>query len=223
MTNKKLPKAVIFDWDNTLVDTWPLIQNAIDETMIKMGKEPWGLQKVKSNVRNSMRESFPAIFGENWEKAGEIYRNNYHSNNLNIQFLPDALALVNKLAELNITQIIISNKIGNTLRKEVDHLGIRDKFFAVIGSQDAQYDKPSKEPVELALEGSDLDPKNDLIWFVGDTIVDLECALNTACQPVLYGSGENISKNFIEKNKESPQKPLLHFHTHQQILDYLAR
>ena len=23
------PKAVIFDWDNTLVDTWPLIHQAI--------------------------------------------------------------------------------------------------------------------------------------------------------------------------------------------------
>ena len=27
------PKAVIFDWDNTLVDTWPLIHEAIDKTM----------------------------------------------------------------------------------------------------------------------------------------------------------------------------------------------
>jgi phosphoglycolate phosphatase len=34
----KKPKAIIFDWDNTLVDTWPLIQTAIDTTMVQMGK-----------------------------------------------------------------------------------------------------------------------------------------------------------------------------------------
>lgn len=37
------PKAIIFDWDNTLVDSWPVIQHAIDHTMVEMGKEPWGL------------------------------------------------------------------------------------------------------------------------------------------------------------------------------------
>ncbi len=57
------PKAVIFDWDNTLVDTWPLIQAAIDATMRATGREEWGLEKVRNNVHKSMRESFPKIFG----------------------------------------------------------------------------------------------------------------------------------------------------------------
>jgi phosphoglycolate phosphatase len=224
MNNKLIPQAVIFDWDNTLVDTWPLIQRAIDDTMVKMGREPWGLEKVKNNVHNSMRESFPAIFGNQWQDAGEIYRQHYHSNNLtSLAFLPGAIELLNKLEQMKIMQLIISNKIGNTLRKEVDFLGIKDKFFAVIGSQDALADKPSKEPVDLALEGSDLDPKNDLIWFIGDSIVDLECAHNSSCQPVLYGSGENIAKNFLDHSKKLKDKPLLHFHNHQDILAYLTR
>jgi phosphoglycolate phosphatase len=190
------PKAVIFDWDNTLVDTWPLIQTAIDTTMKAMGREPWGLEKVRDNVHKSMRESFPEIFGSDWEKAGEIYKNTYRSIHLDqIQLLPGAMDLINKLEEQGILQFIVSNKIGSTLRKEAAKIGVDKKFFALIGAGDANVDKPSKEPVELALMGSGLDVQKDEIWFIGDTIADVDCAYNSNCRPIVYGhSSHQVSK-----------------------------
>ena len=221
MTNSQLPKAVIFDWDNTLVDTWSLIQDAIDKTMTKMGQEPWGLEKVKNNVSKSMRESFPAIFGYNWQKAGEIYKNQYHANNLkNLVFLEGAQELIEYLYQKKIILFIVSNKIGTTLRKEAESLGVKDKFFSIVGATDAAYDKPDKAPVELALQDSDLNPQKDLIWFIGDTIVDIECAYNSDCKPVLYGNGESISENFIKQINEEKSQSLLKFSNHQEILKY---
>jgi len=195
------PKAVIFDWDNTLVDTWPLIQNAIDKAMVKMGREPWGLQKVRDNVHKSMRESFPEIFGDNWQEAGEIYINTYRSTNLKqIQLLPNALRLIKKLEEKGILQFVVSNKIGVTLRKEAASLEVDKNFFALIGANDSYRDKPSKDPVDLALLGSDLDPSKDVIWFVGDTIADVECAYNSGCLPIVFSDlKENISKTMSAK------------------------
>lgn len=195
------PKAVIFDWDNTLVDTWPLIQSAIDKTMVDMGREPWGLEKVRDNVHKSMRESFPQIFGDDWQKAGEIYKDSYRSTHLDkIRLLPGALKLIEGIESKGILQFVVSNKIGVTLRKEAARIGIDQKFFALIGATDASYDKPSREPVELALLGSDLDPKKDEIWFVGDTIADIECAYNSGCRPIVYGHSDNqISKTISEK------------------------
>jgi phosphoglycolate phosphatase len=35
------PKAILFDWDNTLADTWPTIHQAMSETFAAMGQEPW--------------------------------------------------------------------------------------------------------------------------------------------------------------------------------------
>ena len=190
------PKAVIFDWDNTLVDTWPLIQTAIDTTMIHMGREPWGLQKVRDNVHKSMRESFPEIFGDKWQVAGEVYTSTYRSLHLEkIQLLPNALELINHLEKNQILQFVVSNKIGATLRKEVAKIGVDKKFFALIGAGDAAQDKPSRDPVELALLGSDLDAKKDEIWFVGDTITDVECAYNSGCRAIVYGhSSDQVSK-----------------------------
>ena len=50
------------------------------------------------------------------------------------------------------------------------------------------------EPVLLALEGSGIAP-GDSVWFVGDTDIDMTCAAQTGCVPVLLradppGDGE---------------------------------
>ncbi len=197
LKNLKKPKAIIFDWDNTLVDTWPLIQTAINNTMNKMGKDNWDLEKVKNTVHKSMRDSFPEIFGDNWQQAGEIYRNSYHAINIDkIQLLPNSLNLIKKISELGIMQFIISNKIGSTLRKEVKKLQIDKLFFSIVGSQDANFDKPDKSVVDFAVLGSEIDLSKDEIWFIGDTISDIECAHNANCTPIIYGHSNNqISKS----------------------------
>jgi phosphoglycolate phosphatase len=124
----KKPKGIIFDWDNTLVDTWPLIQSSIYQTLISMNLEPWVLDKVRNNVHKSMRESFPEIFGNNWQEAGEIYKHSYRSIHLtNLEFLPNALNLINFLHQKKILQFVVSNKIGNTLRKEAQKLEVDRK------------------------------------------------------------------------------------------------
>jgi phosphoglycolate phosphatase len=213
--NLTKPKAIIFDWDNTLVDTWPLIAEAIDTTMIAMNKEPWGLKKVRDNVHKSMRESFPEIFGDDWQKAGEIYKKTYRSINLSkIEFLPDSLELIKKIHQANIPQFIVSNKIGETLRAEAKKLQIDDYFFSLIGAHDADFDKPSKAPVELALIGGGIDLKNDEIWFIGDTITDLDCAINCGVKPIIYGFRDEENKEQISQtiSEEIMAKKILNDH-----------
>ena len=34
----RLPQAALFDWDNTLVDTWPVIHEAMNTTLSAMGR-----------------------------------------------------------------------------------------------------------------------------------------------------------------------------------------
>ena len=49
--NLRKPDAIIYDWDNTLVDTWPLIKNAINQTMRSLNREEWSLEKVRDSVQ----------------------------------------------------------------------------------------------------------------------------------------------------------------------------
>ncbi len=54
------PKAVIFDWDDTLVDGWPAIHEATNDTLTTFGLEPWTYEQTRANVRRSMRDIFTA-------------------------------------------------------------------------------------------------------------------------------------------------------------------
>lgn len=219
------PKAIIFDWDNTLVDSWPVIQYAIDHTMVKMGRQPWGLQKVKDNIHKSMRESFPQLFGDNWQQAGEIYKEAYRGVHMEkIALLPYASELINMASQKGIIQFVVSNKMGPTLRKEAQKLGVDKKFFSLVGAGDAVADKPSRHPVELALIGSEIDPKKDDVWFIGDTITDIECAYQSNCKPIVYGlKGRSVSQTIPASymSSDNQQGIIPVYFNHRELISLL--
>lgn len=219
------PRAIIYDWDNTLVDSWPLIQRSIDETLIEMGHEPWGLEKVKGSIHQSMRESFPQLFGDKWVEAGKFYKESYLKYHLEIAFLEGAKELIKTVNESGIMQFVISNKMGPTLRQECQELKVDDLFFAIIGAHDANNDKPSRDPVDLALMGSDLDPKNDVIWFIGDTIADISCALNSGCVPIIFSSDKGKISHSIPQDLIAEHNIVSYFDHNElaQIIRSFAR
>ena len=194
------PHAIIFDWDNTLVNTWPIIHTALNATFTEMGKPLWTFDMTKARVRKSMRDSFPEIFGEHWKKAGEVYQAHYRANHLTrLEALPDAETLLKAVKAAGLYCVVVSNKKGGNLRQEVTHLGWDHYFYKVIGSDDAAKDKPFREPVELAFAGSEhLLGAN--AWFVGDSDIDLECAKNTGCTAILYGPTPKEQGDFTDSH-----------------------
>jgi phosphoglycolate phosphatase len=190
--------------------------------MEQMGRDLWSLDRVKTDVFRSMRESFPELFGDQWQRAGEIYKTSYRSQHLeDMQFLPGAVELIDFAYQQRIRLFIISNKIGDILRMEVENLGIADKFYSIVGSGDTEFDKPSKVPVDFALKGSGINPENDLVWFIGDAITDIECAIRSSCQPILYGEGRNVPKDLIRNKIAEEDKQMLCFNSHTEVLERL--
>src|SRR5205085_10769798 len=67
------PRAILFDWDNTLVDSWGTIHEARNFVLAAMGHELRTLADTRRSARLSLRDDFPTIFGERWEEARTIY------------------------------------------------------------------------------------------------------------------------------------------------------
>ena len=214
------PHAIIFDWDNTLVDTWPVIHHAMVQTFNDMGHVPWTLDETRERVRRSMRDAFPELFGDRWEEAGRKYQQYYLASHLSaLSPLPQALDVLKTIKAAGIHCVVVSNKKGPTLRKEVANIGWSEYFNTIVGADDAAHDKPHKDPVLLAFDKTGIEPSPN-VWFVGDSDVDLECALNTGCTAILYG----------ESAKDHPAYTATHFHNqpyhahvyhHDEMLDLL--
>lgn len=180
-----LPRAVLLDWDNTLVDTWPVIHDAMNATFAAMDRPLWTYDETRRNVRRSMRETFPEMFGEKWQAARDVFYRRFRSIHLDkLKICPGAEELLGALSGRGLYLGVVSNKRGEHLRREAAHLGWERYFGRLVGATDAARDKPAPEVVELALSGSDIGAGGD-VWFVGDTGIDLECAYKSGCVPVL--------------------------------------
>ena len=179
------PRAVLFDWDNTLVDTWSTIHEAINATFTAFGLETWTYEETRQRVRRSLRDSFPAIFGARWEEASKFFYDRFAAIHLEgLRPRSGAAEMLGQLKDAGLYLGIVSNKSGAYLRAEVAHLAWDGYFGRVVGAFDADQDKPAPEPVEMALAGSGI-RRGAEVWFAGDTEVDLECAHNAGCVPVL--------------------------------------
>ncbi|OIQ85319.1 phosphoglycolate phosphatase [mine drainage metagenome] len=179
------PRAVIFDWDNTLVDSWGCILAAMNATLRAMGQEEWSLEDAKGRVARSLRDSFPELFGERWQQARDVFYAAFEAIHIeHLAPLPGIEAMLRDLAGQGVLLAVVSNKNGAYLRQEAEHLGWNGLFHRLVGAADADADKPAPAPVGLALAGSGIAPGPD-VWFCGDAEVDMHCARNTGCIPVL--------------------------------------
>jgi len=179
------PRAILFDWDNTLVDSWPIILDALNITFVAFDLPPWTMDEARVRVRKSMRDSFPELFGEKWRDAGELFYEHYAAIHVErLRPLPGAEAMLQTFTDADIHLGVVSNKNGGFLRLEASHLGW-DRFFgALVGALDAEQDKPDPKPVTLALGPSGI-KSGPAVWFVGDADIDLECAHNAGLTPIL--------------------------------------
>jgi phosphoglycolate phosphatase len=210
------PQAILFDFDNTLADTWPLIHQALSECFVAMGRVPWTLEQTKADIHRSMKDYFPSLFGGDWQEAQTIYRANYRRHRLvHLNPLPRAEELLQLLTGHDDVYVaLVSNKPGHSLREDVEHLQWERYFTKVIGSSDAEEDKPSVMPVVMALDGSGVELE-DHIWFVGDSITDMECAHNAKLCPILYGEIPRDSRIYTDF------PPTLHIKDHHELIKIL--
>src|SRR3546814_3682656 len=112
------PSAILFDWDNTLVDSWAVIHHAMTATFEALGERPWTLEETRRNVRQSARDAFPALFGARADQATAVFYRTYEADHLDrLQPLPGAEAMLQALAGAgDLTLGVVSNKRGPLLR-----------------------------------------------------------------------------------------------------------
>lgn len=216
MVERLLPRAILFDWDNTLVESWGVIHDAMNLTLDAMGHAAWTREETEARVRASLRDSFPTLFGARWQEAERIFYNSFSAIHLkHLRALPGAEEMLAHLAAVDGLYLgVISNKRGEYLRREAAHLGWTRYFGALAGAGDAARDKPAIEHVQLAL--GDLARGVD-VWLVGDADIDLKCACNAGCTPVLMRSAAPADGEF------AGHEPALYFPDCAGLLAYLRQ
>ena len=114
-------------------------------------KPLWTVEDTKNRVRVALKESFPVMFGDQWERARDIFYERFRGDHLeHVTVMPGAAEAL--LASGAWPRGVVSNKAGKFLRAEVRQLQWTAHFGAVVGAGDARADKPDPAPILMALE-----------------------------------------------------------------------
>ena len=192
------PRAVLFDWDNTLVNTWPTIVECYHDTFTSLGMKPWTAEEVHVRAHGSLRDLFPKLFGSQASEAERVFYETFRRIHLErLEPLPGADTLLARCHDAGWYVAVVSNKVGDNLRTEMAHLGWQRWIVRAVGAKDARRDKPAPDPIYLALDGTGIAP-DESVWMVGDSLADLQCAHAAGCLPVLVGGEEQLAAPLLE-------------------------
>ncbi|MBQ9738379.1 MAG: HAD family hydrolase [Alphaproteobacteria bacterium] len=172
-----MSKVILWDWDNTLADTFGAIFAAQNDARVQYGMTPWTKEESKAAMNTSGRNLIKDVFGA--DKAAEVrayFLSRYAEHADALELKAGAKEILKTAKELGFVNILASNKAGPILRNEVSAMGVADYFDRLIGAEEAEEDKPSKIFTDTALAGIEA----DMIISIGDGKADIQMAHNYA-------------------------------------------
>ncbi|MDQ6999679.1 MAG: HAD family hydrolase [Mariprofundus sp.] len=167
-------KGVLLDMDGTIVDAFPPIIRALNQTFIEYGLPQMSAAEVKRHTGKGDC-SMKALFGDRREEAAarflEIHDEDYLEQ---IKPLAGAETLFQWLQHNRIPTAIVTSKSQMRAEAQLDALNWTKYFDVVIGKVDGRPEKPDPGPVLLACQQLDIDPQHTVM--VGDGIADMKSA-----------------------------------------------
>jgi phosphoglycolate phosphatase len=204
----KKPKVILFDWDNTLVETGPILRRTIYNRMDQLNLD----RELLTNYDKprTFKERLELAFGDIWQEIWKDCKKDYLKlleEEGGIKILPGVVELLNQIQQDKILMGVVSNKDKDLLMEEIIALNLEKFFQVIVGSGEAKDDKPTPFPVFLALERLEKSFGNlNLIlpydcWFVGDSDLDASCSLEANLLPVIINAKLVLARNFLQENK----------------------
>jgi pyrophosphatase PpaX len=168
-------RGVVFDLDNTLVDSIDSITKCADHVLRGMGKRGIDRATAEGAMGLTIFDLFALVEpelseGEKVQLFNE-YRRCYMDFIHETKILPHAREVLASAASRGLRLALVTTKSSGNARKVLKAFGIDGFFMAVVGFEDTKKHKPSPEPIFKALELLGLSGCEVLV--VGDTEMDI--------------------------------------------------
>jgi len=208
--------SVVFDLDGTLVDSSPDISAALNEAFAELGVRrltaPEVLEMLGGGPRVLVGKALDAVGFEADEQRldglVEAYTVAYRAHPVErTTFFADAAEAIPKLRALGLRLGVCTNKRTDIAERVLEHLGVRDLFGAVVGSDRASRPKPDAAHLLETLAELDAAPGECL--YVGDTEIDEQTAAAAGVGYAHVAWGRAVSGVRIELDAFADLLPLV--------------
>lgn len=185
-------RAVLFDFDGTLADSYQAITASVNHVRAEHGLSPLEEKEVRQHVGRGMpyllERTVPGVV-QSRDQA--IYREHHPSVMLTgTRLLPGAREALSAVHESGRRIGVCSNKPRAFTKELLEHLDIGQYVAAAFGPEDVARPKPAPDMLRAALAWLRVPAEQAL--YVGDMVVDIEtaCAAGVAVWVVPTGSDD---------------------------------
>lgn len=184
-------RAILFDLDGTLVDSYEALADAINATLTAHGIAPLQPGSVKSLVGEGVERLLEKVFaGPVPDGAQALFELSYDEACCRgSRLLEDVMETLDALESLGAGMAVCTNKPTNFSRKILEHLEIAKHLRAIVGPDLAGARKPDAQHVRYTLDALGTEPADAL--FVGDMPIDIAAARNSQMDVAVIATGSS--------------------------------
>ncbi|MDW8294840.1 MAG: HAD-IA family hydrolase [Aquificaceae bacterium] len=167
-------KAVLFDLDGTLIDSYRDIGIHLNRTLKDFGKPQIDIEGVRHLIGGGARELLRNFFTDGLlEEALEVFRGYYLAEPvIHTRPFKGIQEVLERAKDRGVRLAVVTNKMEELSRLILKELGLMDYFFLLVGGDTYSEKKPSPLPLLETLKVLGVSPREALM--VGDTETDLK-------------------------------------------------
>lgn len=177
----KQMKLFIWDFDGTLLDTYPNITGYLRRALLDFGHDvPQTeiLEKMMVNIPHAIRH-YEELHG--LPELRERY-NLYYAEEAaaQVEAFPLVREVLARIREIGAESYIFTNR-GDSIYAMLEKAGIRDEFREIVTSSDKHFVvKPAPDSIFYLMKKYGGTPENTVM--IGDRVCDLESGYNAGCR-----------------------------------------
>ncbi len=183
------PRVIVWDWDNTLVDSRPIVVAALHDVAKKYHLPPVTDRDVTDVIGTHMGRYWHENFDDNnREEALRYFLSCYLTHNDKLALFPLTQDVLAWVQSRGIPQYVISNKNQQIVDPECDRFGLRSFFVDVVGTDERHIVKPS-QALAAAVFGADYPSP---MIMIGDGESDMKFAQTLKAFGLFIRPGNDI-------------------------------
>ena len=183
-------KAVLFDFDMTLVDSSYAIHHCTNMLAAHLGFREISYSEVLGAIGMTIEDSWRSFWGDFRQEWVDYYRANFRGEEQSrLRLFPNSIDTLKILRENGCMVGVVSNR--RFAKLPVEHLGLTSMLDVVVGLEDVERAKPNPDSLLKGFASVGVSPSDGI--YVGDTDIDMKTSIAAGTRGVGMTTG-----NFTE-------------------------
>jgi len=179
-------KIFIWDLDGTLLDSYAVIVGSVLEAYadvgIKLDKAEVDDFVIKSSVGDFIK-MMEKTSGRDFSEMRSRYSAISDRDKAKVLLEKNAREVLEALGEKGAKNYVYTHR-GQTTEFVLKNLGIYDCFEDIVSAMSGFARKPAPDALNYLIEKHGMD--REKVFYVGDRVIDMECAKNAGVKGILY-------------------------------------